>query len=88
MPWIERLGPSMTVLHLHDGSRVLFSYETPVAAYVAEGPNTRAEYWKTDRWFSRTTTGHVNRWLGTYGAMRTARTVPHDVLVKLMKGGK
>ena len=40
-------------------ARVLFSYRTPVAAYVfGRG------YVKTENWYSVTTTRHINKWIG------------------------
>ena len=39
-------------------ARVLFSYRTPVAAYVfGRG------YVKTEKWYSVTTTRHINKWM-------------------------
>ena len=39
-------------------ARVLFSYSTPVAAYVfGRG------YVKTEKWYSTTTTRHINKWI-------------------------
>jgi hypothetical protein len=57
------------VMELVDGLRILYSYNTPVAAYQ-EGVG----FIKTDRHFSRTTSGHINRFLD--GAQ--ARVVPHS----------
>jgi len=38
-------------------ARILFSYRTPVAAYIyGEG------YVKTDKWWSTTTSRHINKW--------------------------
>ena len=47
----------MTELELDDGTTVLFSYETPVACSTVNG------WFKTEQWYSRTTTKHVNKWL-------------------------
>ena len=39
-------------------ARILFSYRTPVAAYVfGRG------YVKTEKWYSVTTTRHINKWM-------------------------
>ena len=41
-------------------ARILFSYRTPVAAYVfGRG------YVKTDKFWSVTTSRHINKWLGS-----------------------
>jgi len=47
----------MTELQLDDGTTVLFSYETPVACSTVNG------WFKTEQWYSKTTTKHVNKWL-------------------------
>ena len=40
-------------------ARVLFSYRTPVAAYVfGEG------FVRTEKWWSVTTSRHINKWIG------------------------
>ena len=40
-------------------ARILFSYRTPVAAYVfGRG------YVKTEKWWSVTTSRHINKWIG------------------------
>ena len=40
-------------------ARILFSYRTPVAAYVfGEG------YVRTEKWWSVTTSRHINKWIG------------------------
>ena len=47
----------MTELHLDNGDVVLFSYETPVSARV------NCEYVRTDKFYSITTSRHINQWL-------------------------
>lgn len=42
------------ILELNSGKRVLFSYETPVALC------TKGQWYKTDEYFSRTTSKHMN----------------------------
>ena len=50
-------------------ARVLFSYRTPVAAYVfGRG------YVKTEKWYSVTTTRHINKWLDGGTAEKVAQT--------------
>ena len=40
-------------------ARILFSYRTPVAAYVfGEG------FVRTEKWWSVTTSRHINKWIG------------------------
>ncbi len=48
-----------------DLGRVLFSYRTPVAAYVyGEG------FVRTEKWWSVTTTRHINKWLPENGTVK------------------
>jgi len=54
---IKNIGSNMTELRLNCGTSVLFSYETPVACNTTDG------WFKTEQWFSVTTTKHVNKWL-------------------------
>ena len=52
------LASNMTEVET-DLGRVLFSYRTPVAAYVyGEG------YVRTEKWWSVTTSRHINKWIG------------------------
>lgn len=71
---LQRLGANVAVINLNNGARILFSYDTPVAAYIpGKG------YIKSERFFSRTTTAHVSQFFkGNQGA-----TVTHDTMVKL-----
>lgn len=38
---------------------VLYSYSTPVAVYVPD-----RGYFRTDRFYSKTTSAHINKWMG------------------------
>lgn len=52
------LGSNQTVLEYKSGAQVLFSYKTPVAAYIpGEG------YFRTKHYWSSTTSKHINKWL-------------------------
>ena len=59
-------------------ARILFSYRTPVAAYVfGEG------FVRTEKWWSVTTSRHINKWLDLrYG--ETAKEVSQTYLDKLV----
>ena len=61
-------------------ARILFSYRTPVAAYVfGRG------YVRTEKWWSVTTSRHINKWLDLrYG--ETAKEVSQTYLDKLVQG--
>lgn len=53
------LGPNKTELELPSGVRILFSYRTPVAAWIPGRGFVR-----TDQHWSVTTSKHINQWLG------------------------
>ena len=58
-------------------ARILFSYRTPVAAYVfGRG------YVKTDKFWSVTTSRHINKWIGT--GSRTTDEVAQTYLDNLV----
>ena len=45
---------------INDGTQIFFSYRTPVAAYLpSEG------YVRTSKFWSVTTSRHINKWLGS-----------------------
>lgn len=54
---IRNIGSNMTQLDLADGTSVLFSYSTPVAALTDNG------YYRTSTKYGSTTTRHINKWL-------------------------
>ena len=55
---VRKAGNNMTELSLTNGTDVLFSYETPVAAFI-EGEG----YVRTATKYSVTTSRHINKWL-------------------------
>ena len=55
-------------------TKILFSYNTPVAAMMDDG-----SYIRTDKQWSRTTSKHINAWLN--GA--TAKSVEQSILDSL-----
>jgi len=54
------IGTNVTELELENGITVLFSYRTPVAAFVPGLGVIR-----TEEKFSQTTTKHTNKWIRT-----------------------
>jgi hypothetical protein len=56
------LKANMTEVRLKDGVSVLYSYETPVALHVTNADGTWAFY-KTSKFWSRTTSRHISTWL-------------------------
>lgn len=72
---INVIGANQTLVHLPVGT-ILFSYETPVAAYVSG-----RGYVRTAEKFSKTTSKHINQWLG--GAI--AEVVPQIMIEDLVE---
>lgn len=68
---LKTLGSNKTELHLDNGAVVFFSYNTPVAAQLAEGG-----FVKTNRKWSVTTSKHISQWL----AGRNAQEIDQSVL--------
>ena len=61
------LASNQTQLELNDGTVILFSYKTPVAAFVpGQG------YLRTNHKWSSTTTKHINKWLRGASRLRGA----------------
>ena len=54
---LNPIKANMTELDLCDGTKILFSYRTPVAAVI------NGLYYKTSFKWSNTTTRHINQWL-------------------------
>jgi len=54
---LQPIASNMTKLTLNDGTEVLFSYQTPVAAHI------NGQYVKTSKKWSMTTSKHINKWL-------------------------
>jgi hypothetical protein len=52
------IASNMTEVSTPNGNRVLYSYSTPVAAYL-QGVG----YCRTDKRWSVTTSRHINKWL-------------------------
>ena len=69
------LASNMTEVET-DLGRVLFSYRTPVAAYVyGEG------FVRTEKWWSVTTSRHINKWLPENGTVKEVTQTYLDNLV-------
>jgi len=59
---VRNVGSNMTELET-DGCTVLFSYETPVAARLADPDNGDRIVITSTKW-SATTTRHIKKWVG------------------------
>ena len=62
------LASNMTEVET-DLGRVLFSYRTPVAAYVYG-----VGYVRTDKWWSVTTSRHINKWIDNCTVREVSQT--------------
>ena len=56
---LQNLGAHKNVIHLENGTSVLVSYETPVAALIPG-----LGYVQTDKKWSVTTSKHITQWVG------------------------
>lgn len=54
---LKRLGPNVAQVEVGDRT-ILFSYDTPVCVRIGDG-----WHYVTTKYWSRTTTGHVKKWL-------------------------
>ena len=55
---INNVKTNVTELFTNDGAVIMFSYNTPVCAQLSGGG-----FVKTDEYYSRTTSKHINQWL-------------------------
>ena len=67
---LKTLGKNQTEVTLPSGSVVFFSYNTPVAARLAQGGFVR-----TSKKWSVTTSRHINQWLNGATAAEVAQEV-------------
>ena len=91
---LKPIASNMTELDLN-GTTILFSYSTPVAAYIGSpapgnlSPSllamlreARTNFIRTEDKFSRTTSSHINKWLKRHGA-NLALPVPQSTFALL-----
>jgi len=64
----QSIGSNQIEIH-HGDNIFLVSYKTPVAAYV------KGKFYKTSTKFSRTTSKHINKWLGPVKADEISQDV-------------
>ena len=57
-----------------DLGRVLFSYRTPVAAYVYGKDGFGGGFVRTKKWWSVTTSRHINKWIGNCTTKEVSQT--------------
>ena len=78
---LKQVGSNMTELELSGGLKILFSYQTPVACRWSNASNSHYFY-KTDKFWSRTTSKHVNAWV----EKGVTDVKPQDYFDSLVKG--
>lgn len=74
--FLKSMSPNATQITIGNKS-ILFSYETPVALHVMG-----VGFFKTAERFSKTTSKHVNQWLGD---LRNVSTIPQDQLLRMIE---
>ena len=73
---LRQIGSNQTEISFNNGTTLFFSYETPVAGHtILDG------YFKTDAYYSRTTSKHINQYLKH--ADSYVKTVTNDYIVNL-----
>ena len=71
---LNHLASNKNEITLADGTQVLFSYATPVAAW------RDGAFYKTDKFWSKTTSRHINSWA------HCAIEKPQEYFDNLVKG--
>jgi len=85
---VKNIGSNMTELQLADGTLVLVSYETPVAAFVpglaAVGIHDQPVV-RTNKNWSATTSRHIHKWLNQNFHCQPYREMPQSFFDNLLK---
>ena len=79
---LAQIAKNQTELVYENGTRILFSYQTPVAGFIPQ-----RGWIKTSHRYSVTTSRHVNRWLTDNGAFETAEPLHQSELDRLANNG-
>ena len=69
---LTRIGYNQTVVNLNNGTEIFFSYDTPVAGKSADGI-----YFRTEEYYSRTTSRHINKYLENVNVVKVSQDVLH-----------
>ena len=73
---LKSLAANRTLLIFNKGiTEILFSYETPVAGY-----SNKLGYIKTDKYYSKTTTRHINKYIDDKPHTVVSQSVINDLL--------
>ena len=73
---LQSIAANRTLLIFNNGiTEILFSYSTPVAGY-----SNKLGYIKTDQYYSKTTTRHINKYLGDLKHTVVSQATINDLL--------
>ena len=72
---LRRIGYNQTVVEYNNGSEVFFSYDTPVAARLQD-----YEYLRTEDFYSKTTTRHINKYLDGVNAKKVTQQTINNLV--------
>ena len=67
---LKRIAANQTEVSLNNGTKVFFSYDTPVAAQLPD-----YEYVRTSTKWSVTTSKHINKWLDGVNAAEVSQDI-------------
>jgi len=79
MTTVKRIGSTAATEIGMSKATVLVSYNTPVAAFILG-----RGYVRTDKFYSVTTSKHINQWLRSKNALERCETVPQAELDALL----
>lgn len=81
---LHHIGSNQTEVEFSNGTRILFSYDTPVAARVAVGDKFIA--YRTEVFYSATTLRHIASWFGSAVVVGKIETKPVEFFDNLAQG--
>lgn len=81
---LQQIGSNQTECFFSDGTVILFSYSTPVAAFVPGRPDG-SRWIKTGKRWSTTTSRHINAWAKRHNV--TLVEIDQDELYKIADRG-
>ena len=83
---IKPIASNMTELETPKAD-ILFSYSTPVAGLIRFTSDDKDGPFKTDTWYSTTTTRHINKYFRDVWGIdpKTVRTIPQHEIDALVK---
>ena len=56
-------GSNQNLVIINDDTEIFYSYQTAVCGKI------KGKYYRTNRWYSQTTTRHINNYLGKLGKL-------------------